>query len=132
MTWFRLYALTVFVVVCAGMLPSPGFAEKPPAEEGEIAYIVNDYRYEPGDSGGDPDTGLALCATRCNALSADSVDYMMGGGWEMRKIAVDRELTIPLGNPFMKGDCICTVDEFLARPGTRARAGTLPAGPKRE
>lgn len=107
------------LILAVVLLGSPGLAADKPAGEGEIAYIVNGYRYDPAGSGGDPDTGHSLCGTRCNAISADSVDYMMGGGWEMRKLAADREIVIPLDNPFMKGNCICTVDEFLARRSTR-------------
>lgn len=87
--------------------------------EGEPAYIVNDYRYDPAGSDGDIDTGHALCATRCNALSFDFADYLMAGSWELRKIAADREVAVPLDNPFMKGNCLCTVDEYLVKANTR-------------
>ena len=85
------------------------------------AYIVNDYRYDPAGSGGNADTGHALCGTRCNALSFDYADYLMADAREVKKVAAGRELTVPLDNPFMNGNCICTVDEYLIKPNTRHR-----------
>lgn len=92
----------------------PAFAQSGnPAEE--IFHIVNDYRYDPAGTGGDPDTGHSLCGTRCNAFSADYLNYMEPGGWEMVKVAENVEISVPLNNPFMKGKCICTADEYLLR-----------------
>jgi hypothetical protein len=81
--------------------------------EGEQVFIVNDSRYQPLDSGGDPDTGHALCGTRCNALSVDYRNVIDPGGWRFVKIAGDRELVLDLDNPFFGGQCVCTVDEYV-------------------
>jgi len=94
-------------------------AAESPGRAAATAYVVYDYRYDPAGSGGDPDTGHSLCANRCNALSFDYADYLMADARELRRIASDRELTVPLDNPFMKGNCICTVDEYLIKPNTR-------------
>jgi hypothetical protein len=87
----------------------------------ETAYIVYDYRYDPAGSDGDPDTGHALCATRCNALSFDYADYLMADARELQRVAAGRELTVSLDNPFLGGQCICTVDEYLIKPNLRNR-----------
>jgi len=97
------------------------FAGEPEDKGVQTAYVVYDYRYDPAGSGGDPDTGHSLCATRCNALSFDYADYLMADARELRRIATDRELTVPLDNPFMKGNCICTVDEYLIKVNERNR-----------
>ena len=97
----------------------PAFAAEGQGAGGETAYIVNDYRYDPAGSGGDADTGHALCGTRCNALSFDYADYLMADPREVKRVTAGRELTIPLGNPFMQGNCICTVDEYIIKPNTR-------------
>ncbi len=88
---------------------------------GEKAYVVNDYRYDPAGSGGDPDIGHSLCATRCNVLSFDYADYIMADPREVQRVASDREITLPLDNPFMKGNCICAVDEYVIKPNVRNR-----------
>lgn len=97
----------------------PVAAEEGQTSEGETAYIVLDYRYDPVGSGGDPDTGHALCATRCNALSFDYADYIMADPREVKKVAARRELTVPLDNPFLAGHCICTVDEYIIKLNLR-------------
>lgn len=109
------------LLLLAALLHQPlaVLAEDSPAAE-EV-YVVKDYRYEPGGSGGDPDTGHALCATRCNALSFDYQDYLMPGGWELIKISTNRDMRIPLNNPFMEGDCICTVDDYVVKVNNRNR-----------
>ena len=83
---------------------------------GQVAYIVNDYRYEPGDSKGDPDTGHSLCATRCNALSFDDLSVIMPSGWRLLRVAQGRELTVDTGSPFLGGTCVCTADEYRILP----------------
>jgi hypothetical protein len=97
----------------------PAFAEEEAGKGGETAYIVNDYRYEPAGSVGDANTGHALCGNRCNALSFDYADYVMADPREVKRVASDRELTIPLDNPFMQGNCVCTVDQYIIKPNTR-------------
>lgn len=110
---------TLHALLLMGMLTFPAFAEDVKDPEGEIAYVINDYRYVSAETGGDPDSGHALCGTRCNALSIDYLNYMMVGGWELRRVAINREITIPLDNPFLKGNCICTADEYLVKVITR-------------
>ena len=107
------------VLLLALLAPLAAFAEEGQVAAGETAYIVNDYRYEPAGSGGDANTGHALCGNRCNALSFDYADYLMADPREVQRVATGRELTVPLDNPFMKGNCICTVDAYLIKPNTR-------------
>lgn len=90
----------------------PVFGAEEPGAGGETRYIVNDYRYDPAGSGGNPDTGHALCASRCNALAFDYADYVMADAREVQRVAAGRDITLPLNNPFMQGNCICTVDEY--------------------
>lgn len=110
-------AALVLSVFC---LPLPALAGEV-APVGEKAYIVNDYRYDPAGSGGDPDTGFALCAARCNALSFDYADYVMADAREVQRVAADRDIVLPLDNPFMQGNCICSVDEYRIKPNLRNR-----------
>lgn len=119
---YQKVALAVIVSALLVLPVAAACAEGIDVQPGEKAYIVNDYRYDPGGSGGDADTGHALCATRCNALSFDYADYLMADAREVKKVAADREITVPLDNPFMKGNCICAVDEYLIKPNTRNRA----------
>jgi hypothetical protein len=79
---------------------------------GQQVFIVNDYRYEPGDSGGDPDLGHALCSTRCNAMTFDYRNAIDPGGYRVLLIAKDRKLTVDTGSPFLGGQCVCTADEY--------------------
>lgn len=122
MILFQKVACTTIVICSLGLTVSSGFAEDVGQRHDETAYIINDYRYDPAGSGGDPDTGHALCATRCNALSFDYADYLMADGREVKRVAADREIIVPLDNPFIKGNCICAVDEYLIKPNTRNRA----------
>lgn len=112
--------VTNWILVILLLAPLPVFAADG-AEKNANAYIVLDYRYDPAGSGGDPDTGHALCATRCNALSFDYADYVMADPREVQKIAAGSEVTFPLDNPFMKGNCVCTVDEYIIKPNVRNR-----------
>jgi len=107
-----LLALVAFLPLSVAAAPST-----PP----EQAYFVNDYRYEPAGPGDDLDTGHALCGNRCNALSFNYLDYLMAGSWDIRKIASGREISVSLDNPFMKGSCICTVDEYQIKVNERNR-----------
>lgn len=122
MTIIQKLACLAIALLALGLSVLPACGEEVKGLPGEAAYIVNDYRYDPAGSGGDPDTGHALCATRCNALSFDYADYVMADGREVKRVAVDREITVPLDNPFMKGNCICSVDEYLIKPNLRNRA----------
>lgn len=113
-----IFLIAFFLLVL--LAPLQAVAEEANSQ-GEKAYIVNDYRYDPAGSGGDPDIGLSLCSTRCNALSFDYADYVMADPREVQRVASDREITLPLNNPFMKGNCICTVDEYVIKPNIRNR-----------
>jgi hypothetical protein len=81
----------------------------------EIIYIVNEYRYEPGNAGGNADIGQALCGTRCNALSADYQNYLKPPGWRIIRTASSKEVEVDLNNPFIDGHCICIADEYVVR-----------------
>jgi len=83
--------------------------------QGDRFFMVTEYRYDPGDTGGDPDTGHALCGTRCNALSVDYRNFIEPGGWRFIKVARNLEVTLPIGNPFLGGKCICTADEYVVK-----------------
>ncbi|MBI5848237.1 MAG: hypothetical protein HZB31_09875 [Nitrospirae bacterium] len=81
----------------------------------EKVYVVNDYRYIPTSASDDKDTGLSLCGTRCNALTTDYLNITEVGGWQLMKGVVNRELTLELNSPFLKGQCICIGDEYEVR-----------------
>ncbi len=81
----------------------------------EKVYLVNDYRYIPANTTDDKDIGLSLCGTRCNALSTDYLNITEVGGWQLMKGAVNRELTVELNSPFIKGQCICIADEYTVK-----------------
>ncbi|WP_281184324.1 hypothetical protein [Trichlorobacter lovleyi] len=85
------------------------------AAEDVTIYIVSDYRYLPGKAKGDPVMGQSLCGTRCNALSTNYLNIVEPGGWRLIKVAGGRVLTVPLNNPFMGGDCVCVVDEYVVK-----------------
>lgn len=128
-TFFSLVKYRIHLSVLAGtllftaLISFPGISHAEDSwTDGRQAYFVKDYRYDPAETSENSDTGLALCATRCNALSIDYADYIKPGGWALVKVASDRELTVSLNNPFIKGNCICTVDEFLIKVDNRNRA----------
>lgn len=83
--------------------------------DGERVFIVNDYRYEPGTSGGDVDRGHALCGNRCNALSVNYRNFIDPGGYRFIKVASNREVVVDLENPFFEGKCVCIADEFVVQ-----------------
>ena len=87
----------------------------PEGKQHENIFLVNAYRYEPGDSGGNVDIGQSLCGTRCNALSADYENYLRPPGWRIIRIAKDKEVTVDLDNPFIGGHCICIADEYIVK-----------------
>jgi len=97
------------------IMPAAVFASEGKKSAEQQVFVVNDYRYDPADSGGDPDNGHALCGTRCNAMSYDYRNVLDPGGWRYILVAKDRELTVPLNNPFLGGFCICTVDEYVIK-----------------
>lgn len=108
----------MFFLLVSFVLPlCAATAEDTPAVQDEMvrAFIVSEYRYEPGESGGDPDIGQSLCGTRCNSMSVDYLNYVMPGGWRMIKVSGNRELVVDLNNPFLDGKCICIVDEYLIK-----------------
>jgi len=110
-SWLFFLLVSFFLPLCAAA------ADDAPAAQDEMVtvFIVNEYRYEPGASGGDPDIGQSLCGTRCNALSVDYLNYVTPGGWRMIKIAGNRELVVELNNPFLDGKCICVADEYQVK-----------------
>jgi len=95
------------------LLAATAQAADPQMLEGEQVFIIQEYRYEPGDSGGDPDIGHALCGTRCNALSVDYRNFIDPGGWRFIRVADNREIPVSLNNPFIGGQCVCTADEYV-------------------
>ena len=111
-----------FLFLALGLIAAPAVAEERlPMETGqELAFVIKEYRYELAGTDSDADDAAhALCGSRCNALAFDYLDYLMAGSWDIRKIATNREISIPLDNPFKKGNCICTVDEFLVKANER-------------
>lgn len=102
----------LLALLCLLALPLAAQAAEPPEER---VLIVKDYRYLPGVPAGDEQTGQSLCGSRCNALSFDYLNVLEPGGWRMIKVAADRELTVDLENPFMKGSCICIADEYIVK-----------------
>lgn len=94
-----------------------GAAEDVPAAQDEMVkvYIVSEYRYVPGPSGGNADVGQSLCGTRCNALSVDYLNYMTPGGWRLIKISGNQQLLVDLNNPYLDGKCICVADEYMVK-----------------
>jgi len=79
------------------------------------AWVVNDYRYEPGSDKDDPNIGLSMCSTRCNAMSLDYRTVIDPGGYRLIRIGENRELTVELNNDFIGGHCICVADEYIVR-----------------
>lgn len=103
------------------------------ADEKKTVFIAKSYGYLPPESGVSTDvaqTGHSLCGTKCNSISAD-FDSLMMAGMRLIKTVENREIRIPLDNPFLKGDCSCTGDEYEIdrvnyRPGIPAPSdGTL-------
>ncbi len=103
----------LLVFFFALLLPFSAAAET--GAEGDTVFLIKDYRYEAGSGSGDEVMGLSLCATRCNALSSDYLNFVEPGGWRMVKIAGDKEVILDLKNPYMDGRCICTVDEYAVK-----------------
>jgi hypothetical protein len=107
------YLFPVLLLVSA-LLP-PAAAAKEPAAPEERLYIAKQHRYIAGGPTDDRDMGHSLCGTRCSGLSVDYLNYTEPGGWRLIKVASGQELTVPLNNPFMGGDCICIVDEYVLK-----------------
>ncbi len=108
----KLLLIAIALLVTAG---TAGAAQEMKGIDGERVFIVSGYRFEPGPSGGDEDTGHALCGIRCNALSIDYRNIIDPGGWRFIKVATDKDVRVDLDNPFMDGHCVCTVDEFVVQ-----------------
>jgi len=110
-SWLFFLLVSIFAPLCTAA------AEDAPAAEDEMVkvFIVSEYRYEPGPSGGDLDIGQSLCGTRCNALSVDYLNYVAPGGWRLIKIAGNQQLLVNLNNPFLDGKCICVGDEYQVK-----------------
>lgn len=98
-------------LICSLLLVTSAMA----AATGDKVYLVKDYRYQPGDSQGDPEIGQSLCGTRCNALSSDYLNFIEPGGWRMVRTASNQEVVLELKNPFMQGECVCLADEYLVQ-----------------
>lgn len=103
----------VLLLICF-LIPLHAFGEIKPVPE-EHVFVLKEYRYVPGQEGGDKLTGLMLCKTRCYALSVDYLTYTIPGGWYLQKIADARDVTVELNNPFMDGQCVCVADEFVLK-----------------
>lgn len=103
----------VFVVLLLLLPCQVQAADKP--ERVVTAFLVTAYAYDPGSSGGNPEQGKSLCATRCNAFSSDYLNYSEAGGWRIIKTASQEQLRLALNNPFLDGDCICTADRYEIR-----------------
>jgi hypothetical protein len=114
MDWGMFKTIPLFLALIFLLLPLVAWGQSGQDEEEHI-FVIKDYRYEPGMDQADPDMGLALCGTRCNALATDYLNITTPGGWRMQRVASSREVTVSLDNPFMGGNCICVVDEYLLR-----------------
>ncbi len=95
------------IMAVAAFLASSAWADAPP----EI-FVVTDYAFDRASNPGAPDVVNGLCATRCNALSADYQSYYKPGGWRLIKAESGKKLVVDLDNPFVKGTCSCTGDVY--------------------
>ena len=102
-------------LLAATLLPMSATAQEADISEGQQMWIVNDYSYVPGSDQDDPVTGLSLCGTRCNAMTTDDRNILHSRGWRLIRVAQDKEVTVPLNNPFIGGHCICIADEYLVK-----------------
>ncbi|MBE0595969.1 MAG: hypothetical protein IH614_01720 [Desulfuromonadales bacterium] len=101
----------------------------------ERIFFAAGYRYEPIGEAVDEataDVGLALCGTRCNALSATYDSYLMTMNWRLTKVGGVTERVVALDNPFLDGRCVCTGEEFrvefyFSRPGVGPGSGAAAA-----
>jgi len=109
----RTYALIWFLL--AALLPVSALAQDAEISDGQQTWVVNDYSYVPGSDQDDPMTGLSLCGTRCNAMTTDYRNILDSRGWRLIRVAQNRQLTVPLDNPFIGGHCICIADEYLVK-----------------
>jgi len=112
---FTHYALLITAFLPLASSPAAHAQQAMP----EKVYVVNDYQYVPASESDDRDTGLSLCGTRCNALSTDYLNVTEVGGWKLMKNAMNRELRMELNSPFLKGHCVCIVDEYLVTKDDR-------------
>lgn len=108
-----MHVLKIALPALALLFIGPGVQAN--AEGMKSMLIVKSYRYQGPGGGTDAETGHSLCGTRCNAASAN-FDSLMMAGWRMIKVSENQELVLPLGNPFLAGECVCTGDEYLVGP----------------
>jgi len=109
---FMLGLMTITLVPLTTLALEPQL----PTDAGEQqAWIVNDYRYEQGSPQDDPDMGLYLCGTRCNAMTSDYRNVIDPGGWELIRVAENKELIVELNNKLIGGHCICIADEYIVK-----------------
>lgn len=110
MKWQSLFVMLLLLAMAMAGTPQAYSAEQ---DVDKVAFMVTDYRYEPAEGATvNPDIGLSLCGTRCNALSEDFASYIKPGGWKMVKIADKIEKRVELNNPFLAGKCVCVGDEY--------------------
>ncbi len=107
--------LVILGIAAICLWPSWLLADDNPPAEAQQAWLIKDYRYVPASDKDNPDTGLALCGTRCNAMTTDYRNVIDPGGYRYIRIAEDRELVIQLDNPFIGGHCVCVADEYVIR-----------------
>ncbi len=43
------------------------------------------------------------------------MNITMPGGWRLIKVKENSEITVSLESPFMKGECVCTADEYTVQ-----------------
>jgi len=108
-----------------------------PAAAVEMGHVffASGYRYAPAAQEVDPakaEIGMALCGTRCNALSGDYWSYMETMTWRLTKVEGVTERVVELNNPFLNGRCVCTGEEFRVeyffyRPGVTPGAEAMGA-----
>lgn len=94
--------------------------------DGGKVFIVQQYSYEPGDTGGNREVGQSLCGTRCNALSGSLASYLKPGGWRLIRTKSNQEVNLELDYPFLKGRCVCVGDEYRVQWYEPACTGNKP------
>ena len=108
------------------------------AVEVEPIFVADGYRYVSGSTAADQtkaDLGLALCGTRCNALSGNYDSFLETMNYRLTKVADVTERVVELNNPFLDGRCVCTgteyrVEFFFYRPGNNSSSGATAPEPR--
>ena len=111
---FLIHSLLITAFITLPLTASAEDAPQSGRAAEEQIYIVSEYRYVPANAADDQETGHTLCGSRCNALSANLLNYAEAGGWRLTKIDSNRELPVALNNPFISGSCVCMADEYRA------------------